>query len=194
MKCILLLLFAIFSTSLLQSNLRDAFHPFIEGESINRKEALRDFSSIIFLFHSSSDFPKISRKLEKIAINELEKFGRVFPHGMTFPFDEQIQSSPIGRKALLIFDINSVYDAHQNPLPFLRASLLFEAPIVIDQNKEFSHGLLWMRETYIYVNSHKELKKQLTQAFKFLVNEFAADYFSVNLNLPVEPTFHFVLF
>lgn len=193
---LLLTIFFAFSQIEAKTEIKQELPPSFMDDSPNmvgNVEGLKGFSKILFFLYSPSKNAAMDEKIANLAVENLKQLGTVervkFSHQNFFgKYGQDFSSNP----PALIYQIKAIECVQGKPLPFLRASLLFQPKATIEKNSVYCPLTLWAQTCYIKTETTKDLDKAVSKTLSLLLKEFKDAYFQANPDQKTPPTFYFM--
>jgi hypothetical protein len=116
------------------------------GVSLSDTYLLKDLSQLIFFFY----VPNGNKTAEKIAIQQLQKLGKVIPKRFAeeWPFvdkEEKFIDLPS-----LTYELVNLQDMQGNLLPIVQATLSIKASVDITKTNTYGSSTLWYASCYVH--------------------------------------------
>jgi hypothetical protein len=149
-------------------------------------DKLKGYKSLTFFPFVPTSSVQSWKQIEKLAIRELEKLGKVVPKDFSVEslFSEETVKSGFFKNPALSYTVASIDDIDGKELPFLKVTLSLEVSVKIEKNKEYGRSALWSYSCYFQGNLERDVESCVSETLPLLLKQFKADYLKTNSKAP----------
>lgn len=161
--------------------------------SDNDISILQGFSFFNFFLYVPSSSIEESKKMNRLVMHDLEKFGKVVPKSLNVQkVAEEITDSNSSLKSpSLCYKIEKITDLQGNSSSLAVAMLELKGGATIEKTKTYVSLCFWSQQCYVQLKSNNELQDAVKKTLSVLLGEFSKDFQKANNDSQKKITFYF---